>query len=72
MLTNPGKTLAGAGVLGGAGYAGSDYLSPWDASAALVPLLAARGLAGKPASELTKRLLMQGGGLLGLDAVNGQ
>lgn len=68
MLTNPGKTIAGAGLLGGAGYAGSDYLSPWDASAALVPLLVGRGLAGRPVSDVTKRLLMQGGGLLGLNA----
>jgi hypothetical protein len=67
LMTNPLTTI---GTAGGALYGGNELgVSPLDAGAGLLgTYAAARGMAGKPASELMKRMLMQGGGLLGISA----
>jgi len=66
MLTNPLTTLGSAG---GALYGADQFgINPMDASAGLLfPYLASRGMAGKPASEFTRKLLQRSGGLLGLE-----
>ena len=65
IMTNP---LATIGAAGGALYGGNEIgLDTGDAGLGLLgTYAAARGMAGKPASALTSRLLTQGGGLLGL------
>lgn len=69
LLTNPVTAVAG---LAGAG-AGANQLDidPRYAAFGLLPLLAARGMAGQPVSEFTRKLLMRagGGGLLGLSGL---
>jgi len=64
MLTNPLTTI---GSIGGGLYGANELgLNPMDiAAGGLLAYGAARGMAGKPASLLTRRLLTQGGGLLG-------
>lgn len=65
LLTNPLTTL---GSVGGGLYGANELgVDPKDAALGLLaPYLAARGMAGKPASEFAKRMMAQGGGLLGL------
>lgn len=65
LISSP---LTTAGAIAGAGY-GLDQagVNPYDAVAGgLLTYALARGMAGKPASELARKLLTQGGGLLGI------
>jgi hypothetical protein len=68
LLTNP--VGAGGGLLGvgyGANATGLTDINPaYFAAPVALPYLAARITSGKPVSEFTRKMLMRGGGLLGL------
>ena len=72
VLTNPAG--AGAGLLGldyGARQAGFDPNPAYLAAPVGLTYATARFLSGKPPSDLVKKLLERGGGLLGLGALQG-
>lgn len=68
LFENPANALATTAAIGGAGYGASQYADdvPGAAYAGLaIPYVAARGLAGRPASALARALLARGGAATG-------
>jgi len=68
LFENPANALATTAALGGAGYGASQYADdiPKEAYLGLaIPYVAARSLAGRPASALARALLARGGAATG-------